>query len=139
MMKVISAIAGMQIKFFETGDFKELIPMILQDIAAATACDVSTISRITSNKYVQTPHGIFPLKNLFMRNINPDAELNSQNTAIGIQNEIKKIVAEEIKNSPLSDSEITKRLLERGISIARRTVVKYREAIGIPNSTLRKL
>ena len=138
MMKVISCIASVQKDFFKTGDMKDLKPMILHNIADATGYDVSTVSRITSNKHVQTPHGIYPLKNLFMRNINPDVELNSQNTAIGIQDEIKKLIADEDKKNPLSDSEIVKLLQDSGITIARRTVVKYREAIGIQNSTMRK-
>lgn len=112
--------------------------MILMDIAGKTGYDVSTVSRITSNKYVQTSHGIFPLKNLFMRNINPDGEQNSQNTAMVIQKEIKNIINAENKNAPLSDSDVVKCLQEKGMTIARRTVVKYREAIGIPNSVLRK-
>lgn len=137
MMKIISVIAAMQPEFFKTGDMKDLKPMILQDVSFATGFDVSTISRVTSNKYVQTPNGIFALKNLFMRNINPD-ELNSRNTAVGIQDEIKKIVEAEDKNTPLSDNDVARKLHEKGITIARRTVVKYREAIGIPNSVLRK-
>jgi RNA polymerase sigma-54 factor len=116
----------------------DLKPMILMDIAAKTGYDVSTVSRITSNKYVQTSQGIFALKNLFMRNINPDIEHNSQNTAVGIQNEIKNIIDSENKKNPLSDNDVVKCLQERGINIARRTVVKYREAMGMPNSVLRK-
>lgn len=138
MLKVITAIVSMQQIFFKTGDIKNLRPMILQDISVATGYEVSTISRITSNKYVQTPHGIFALKNLFMRNINHDAELNSQHTAVGIQDTIKQIILAEDKNSPLSDNEIARKLEEKGMTIARRTVVKYREALGIPNSGLRK-
>ncbi len=138
MMKVMSVIVAMQPIFFRTGDMKDLKPMILLNVASASGYDVSTVSRITSNKYVQTPHGIFTLKNLFMRNINPDAELNSQNTVIGIQDEIKKIIETENKYTPYSDSEVAKILRERDITIARRTVVKYRVALGIPNSTMRK-
>ncbi|MEO5570431.1 MAG: RNA polymerase factor sigma-54 [Bacteroidia bacterium] len=138
MMKVMSVIAAMQTTFFRTGDMMDLKPMILMDIAGKTGYDVSTVSRITSNKYVQTSHGIFPLKNLFMRNINPDGEQNSQNTAMVIQKEIKNIINAENKNAPLSDSDVVKCLQEKGMTIARRTVVKYREAIGIPNSVLRK-
>lgn len=138
MMKVMSVIAAMQPAFFKTGDTMDLKPMILMDIAGKAGYDVSTVSRITSNKYVQTSHGIFPLKNLFMRNINPDVAQNSQNTAVGIQKEIKNIIDAENKNAPLSDSDVAKCLQKKGMSIARRTVVKYREALGIPNSVLRK-
>ena len=134
----MSAIAAMQPGFFISGDRNDLKPMVLQDIANTTGFDISTVSRITSNKYVQTPHGVFALKNLFMRNINPDVELNSQNTALGIQDEIKIMIDAENKNKPLSDNEVAKRLQEKGINIARRTVVKYRETLGIANSSLRK-
>lgn len=138
MMKIITAIATRQPQFFKTGEKKDLRPMILQDISMATGFDVSTISRVTSNKYVQTPHGIYSLKTLFMRNINPMLDSSSQNTAIGIQEEIKRLIESEDKNNPLSDSEIAKLLSSKGITIARRTVVKYREALGIQNSVIRK-
>lgn len=138
MMKIISVIATMQPKFFRTGDTKNLKPMILQDVSFATGYDISTVSRITSNKYVQTPHGIFSLKNLFMRNINPDSEHHSQHTAVSIQDEIKMLIDAEDKMNPLSDNEVALRLQQAGISLARRTVVKYREALGILNSSLRK-
>ena len=138
MMKIITVIAAMQQAFFKSGDRKDLKPMILQDVANATGYEVSTVSRITSNKYVQTPHGVFALKILFMRNINHDVELNSQNTALGIQDEIQSIINAEDKNKPFSDSEIARHLQKKGINIARRTVVKYREALRISNSALRK-
>jgi len=138
MMKVMSVIVAMQPVFFRTGDMKDLKPMILQNVASASGYDVSTVSRITSNKYVQTPHGIYALKNLFMRNINPDLEINSQNTVIGIQDEMKKIIDAEDKSIPYSDNEVAKILREKDILIARRTVVKYRVALGIPNSAMRK-
>ena len=138
MMKIITAIAAMQTIFFKSGDMMDIKPMILMDVAGKTGYDVSTVSRITSNKYVQTPHGIFSLKNLFMRNINPDMEHNSQNTAVGIQKAIENIIDAEDKNNPLSDNDVVKCLQERGMIIARRTVVKYREALGIPNSVTRK-
>jgi RNA polymerase sigma-54 factor len=138
MIKIITVIASMQPTFFKTGDIKDLKPMILQDIATKTGYDISTISRVTSNKYVQTPHGIFILKKLFMRSINPDVEINSPKTSVVIQDEIKKIVDAEDKSNPLSDNSIVKKLAKMGITLARRTVVKYRETLDIPNSTLRK-
>jgi RNA polymerase sigma-54 factor len=138
MIKIITVIASMQPTFFKTGDIKDLKPMILQDIATKTGYDISTISRVTSNKYVQTPHGIFILKKLFMRSINPDVGINSPKTSVVIQDEIKKIVEAEDKSNPLSDNSIVKKLAKMGITLARRTVVKYRETLDIPNSTLRK-
>ncbi|MEO8151076.1 MAG: RNA polymerase factor sigma-54 [Bacteroidia bacterium] len=138
MLKVMSAIAFTQPGFFISGDRNDLKPMVLQDIAGITGFDLSTVSRITSNKYVQTPHGIFPLKNLFMRNINPGIAYNSQHTAVGIQQTIKQLIEEEDKNNPMSDSEVVEALQQKGITLARRTVVKYREVLSIKNSNLRK-
>ena len=73
-----------------------------------------------------------------MRNINPDVEFNSQNTAVAIQREIKNIIDTEDKKAPLSDSDVAKCLRQKGMTIARRTVVKYREALGVPSSVVRK-
>jgi RNA polymerase sigma-54 factor len=137
MMKIINVIVQMQPDFFKSGDIQELRPMILQDIANRTGYDISTISRITSNKHVQTPFGIFSLKNLFMRALISDSDA-SQTTAIQVQEIIQKIVKEENKVKPLSDTDIMNLLKEKDITIARRTVVKYRELLGIPNSAMRK-
>lgn len=137
MMKIISVIVQMQPDFFRSGDIQELKPMILQDISNRTGYDISTISRITSNKHVQTPFGIFSLKNLFMRALVSDSDA-SPSTAIQVQDLIQKIVRDENKTKPLSDTDIMNLLKERDVNIARRTVVKYRELLGIPNSTMRK-
>jgi RNA polymerase sigma-54 factor len=138
LKKIIYAIASRQQQFFITGDRKDLVPMILQDIAFATEYDISTVSRITSNKYVQTPHGIIALKSLFMRNIHADEIKDATNTASGVQSVIKALVDQEDKQNPLSDEAILKALKEKGLKIARRTVVKYREKLGILNSYMRK-
>jgi RNA polymerase sigma-54 factor len=137
MMKIINVIVQMQPDFFKSGDIQELRPMILQDIANRTGYDISTISRITSNKHVQTPFGIFSLKNLFMRALVSDSDA-SQTTAIQVQEIIQQIVNAENKQKPLSDTDIMNLLKERDVTIARRTVVKYRELLGIPNSAMRK-
>jgi RNA polymerase sigma-54 factor len=137
MMKIISVIVQMQPDFFKSGDIQELKPMILQDISNRTGYDISTISRITSNKHVQTPFGIFSLKNLFMRALISDSDA-SPSTAIQVQDLIQKIVKDENKAKPLSDTDIMNLLKEKDVNIARRTVVKYRELLGIPNSTMRK-
>lgn len=141
MMKVMTAIAQMQPDFFKSGDPRELRPMILQDIATKTGYDLSTVSRITSNKHVQTPFGIFSLKNLFMRAISSeknDTTYANSSTSLQVQELIQQIVREEDKLKPLSDSDIMMLLKEKEINIARRTVVKYRELSGIPNSEMRK-
>lgn len=138
MMSIMTVIAQMQPDFFRSGDTKDLKPMILQDIANKTGFDISTVSRITSNKYVQTPFGIFCLKNLFMRAIPSEGGDVSSSTSIQVQDLIQQIVKEENKAKPLSDTDIMQLLKQKDITIARRTVVKYRELAGIPNSTMRK-
>ena len=138
MMSIMTVIAQMQPDFFRSGDTKDLKPMILQDIANKTGFDISTVSRITSNKYVQTPFGIFCLKNLFMRAIPSEGGEVSSSTSIQVQDLIHQIVKEENKAKPLSDTDIMQLLKAKDITIARRTVVKYRELAGIPNSTMRK-
>jgi RNA polymerase sigma-54 factor len=137
MMKIITVIVQMQPDFFKSGDIQELRPMILQDISNRTGYDISTISRITSNKHVQTPFGIFSLKNLFMRALVSDSD-STPSTAIQVQDLIQKIVKDENKQKPLSDTDIMNLLKLKDVNIARRTVVKYRELLGIPNSTMRK-
>lgn len=138
MLSVMKVIVQMQPVFFKTGDIKELRPMILQDIANSTGFDISTISRITSNKHVQTPFGIFSLKNLFMRAIPSESGDSAPSTSIQVQELIQQIVKTEDKSKPLSDTDIMQLLKEKEITIARRTVVKYRELAGVPNSTMRK-
>ena len=138
MMKVMTAIAQMQPNFFRSGDARELKPMILQDIADRTGYDLSTISRITSNKHVQTPFGIFSLKTLFMRAVSSENSESVSSTSIQVQEIIQQIVKEEDKLKPLSDTDIMHLLKAKEISIARRTVVKYRELSGIPNSEMRR-
>lgn len=138
MINVMKVIVQMQPDFFKSGDIKELRPMILQDIAGNTGFDISTVSRITSNKHVQTPFGIFGLKNLFMRAIPSERVDSSPSTSIQVQELIQQIVKKENKAKPLSDTHIMQLLKKQEICIARRTVVKYRELAGVPNSTMRR-
>lgn len=138
MSKIITTIVGLQSDFFRSGDYKQLRPMILQDIANATGYDISSVSRITSNKHVQTAYGIFALKSLFMRGLNSEDSSESSLTAVKVQEFIQEIINAEDKNHPYSDTMIASLLKEKGAAIARRTVVKYRELMNIPNSTLRK-
>ncbi len=138
MISVMTVIVRMQPDFFKSGDIKELKPMILQDISIATGFDISTVSRITSNKHVQTPFGIFSLKNLFMRAIPSEGADSAPSTSIQVQELIQQIVKKEDKSKPLSDTNIMQLLKNKEITIARRTVVKYRELAGVPNSTMRR-
>ncbi len=127
------AIMQHQRDYFFSGDNKDLKPMILKTIAQEVGVDVSTISRVSNSKYVQTDFGIIPLKHLFSEAVNDD-EVSSK--------EIKQILGDlieaEDKRRPLSDDKICSLLNEKGYSIARRTVAKYREQLGVPVARLRK-
>ena len=138
MINVMHSIVKMQPEFFRSGDIKQLKPMILQDIADRTKFDISAVSRITSNKHVQTPFGIFSLKQLFMRAVSGENIGTRASTSVQVQEFIQKIVDDEDKSKPLSDTEIMDVLKKNKINVARRTIVKYRELSGIPNSASRK-
>jgi RNA polymerase sigma-54 factor len=101
----------------------------LQDIADEVNRNVSTVNRVTNGKYVQTSYGIFELKNFFSAGI--AQEDGSEVSNVKIKNSIKELINNENKSNPLSDSEISELLEKRGLKVARRTVNKYREAMGI--------
>lgn len=130
------AIMEMQRSYFLTGDETQLKPMILKDIAEKVGLDISTISRVANSKYVQTPYGTFLLKTFFSEGIT-----NNEGEEISTH-EIKKIlkdcIGSENKQKPLTDEEIMIILKEKGYPIARRTVAKYREQLGIPVARMRK-
>ena len=135
LWRVMSAILKLQHDFFATGDETLIRPMVLRDIAALTGYDLSVISRATQGKYVATSGGIYPLKFFFNERTKdtPDAA-----TTHGIIARIRSIIAEEDKSAPLSDEQITARLADAGLDIARRTVAKYRERLGFPVARLRR-
>ena len=132
----MKAIMDMQQEYFLTGDDTKLKPMILKDIAEKVNLDISTISRVANSKYVQTPYGTFLLKTFFSEGIT-----NEEGEEVSTR-EIKKIlqdcVDDENKAKPLTDEELMNILKEKGYPIARRTVAKYREQLGIPVARLRK-
>lgn len=135
IIKVTECIVEKQRDFFDKG-IEFLKPMILRDIAEAVEMHESTISRVTSNKYVHTPRGLFELKFFFNSAIRRD---NREDIASeSVKQAIKKIVAAEDPQSPHSDQKIVEILRDRDIRIARRTVAKYREMLGILSSTKRK-
>lgn len=134
LFNVMTAIASLQKDFFLTGDETQLRPMILKDVAALTGYDLSVISRATASKYVMAPSGIYPLKFFFNERPKADDDVTSHQ----IINAIKTIITEEDKRSPLPDETIAAMLSERGFNIARRTVAKYRERLGLPVARLRK-
>lgn len=111
--------------------------MILQDIATITGYDVSTISRVCNSKYVQTEFGVFPLRHFFSESLT-NAEGEEVSTR-EIKHILSELVANEDKSNPLNDDALVQALSEKGYSIARRTIAKYREQLGIPVARLRKL
>jgi len=135
ILRVMETIIEQQREFFERGkDF--LKPMILKDIADEIGMDISTISRVTNGKYVQTEHGVFELKYFFSERIHSDAGDDVSNKKI--KSIIKGIIDEEDSNKPLNDQKIAEMLKEKGFKVARRTVAKYREQMMIPVSRLRR-
>lgn len=135
LLKVSTEILHRQINFFEHGP-EAMKPMVLADIAEAIEMHESTISRATTQKYMHTPRGVFELKYFFSSHVNTAQGGECSSTAIRAL--IEKIVEAENPRKPLSDSRIAKLLEEQGIQVARRTIAKYREALGIPASTNRK-
>jgi RNA polymerase sigma-54 factor len=135
IVKVTQCIVEKQRDFFERG-IEHLKPMILRDVAEAVSMHESTISRVTTNKYVHTPRGIFELKYFFNSSIRRIAEEDIASESV--KQAIKKIIAEEEPRNPYSDEQIVKKLEEQKIVIARRTVAKYREMLGILSSAKRK-
>lgn len=134
LMNVMEAIARIQREFFITEDEGRLRPMVLKDIAAITGQDISVISRATAGKYVATQAGVYPLKFFFNERVGDSDDVSSREIMAAIQRQIQN----EDSRSPLSDDALTARLTAEGYDIARRTVAKYRERLGIPVARLRK-
>ncbi len=134
LYRIMSAIVGLQQEFFYTGDESRLRPMILKDVAAVSGDDISVISRVTSGKYVSTPWGVYPLKHFFNERHGEDDD-TSTHEIIAV---LREIIDGEDNKSPLSDEALTAQLKKRGYAIARRTVAKYRERLGIPVARLRR-
>ena len=136
LMKTMTAILKAQYEFFLDGEETSLKPMVLQDIADKTGYDVSTISRVSNSKYVQTRFGIYPLKYFFSESMT-----NAEGDEVSTR-EIKKILQElvdgENKQKPLTDEQLVAAMEEHGYPIARRTIAKYRDQLGIPVARLRK-
>lgn len=135
MLKVMSAIVDLQAEFFRKGE-GHLRPMILKDIAERIGMDISTISRVVNGKYVQTEFGVYELKYFFSEGLTTDSGEEVSNKEVRAI--IERIIAGEDKTKPLSDQHIADRLATQGFSIARRTVTKYREQLGVPVARMRK-
>ena len=134
LMTTMQAIIDLQRPFFLEGDESLLRPMILKDVAERTGLDISTISRVSNSKYVQTNYGIYSLKFFFN-----DGYVTEDGEEMSVR-EIRKILKECIDNKkkPYTDDELTDILKEKGYPIARRTVAKYRQQLNIPVARLRK-
>ena len=136
LLKTMTEIIRFQKEYFQDGDESKLRPMILKDIASRTDLDISTISRVSNSKYIQTNFGIFPLKYFFSEGMQKDSgeEVSTR--------EIKKILQEfidsEDKQKPMTDDKLVQVLKKKSYSIARRTIAKYREQLGIPVARMRK-
>ncbi|MGZ5245917.1 MAG: RNA polymerase factor sigma-54 [Flavitalea sp.] len=137
MLKVVKAIVKLQYEYFREGDIKQIKPMILKNVAEMVGVDISTVSRITCNKYVATPFGTLLLKDLFTEGI-----INQQGEVISnrvIQSAIEEVILTEDKSKPFTDQQLVTILSQKGFSIARRTVAKYRELLQIPVAQMRAL
>ena len=136
MMRTMQTILDYQQEYFKDGDKSKLRPMILKDIADRTGLDVSTISRVVNSKYVQTQFGIILLKSLFSEAM--QTESGEEVSSYEIKNILQECIDEEDKRHPLTDETLMDILNSKGYRIARRTVAKYREMLGIPVARLRK-
>ena len=137
MKRVGNAILKKQISFFEYG-IESLIPMTMKDIANDIEVHESTISRVVSNKLLYCPRGTFDLKFFFSQGLKSSSG-NADLSSSSVKNEIQKIINGETPGKPISDTKITTILCDRGITIARRTVAKYRENLGIPPASARRI
>lgn len=135
LLKVATCIVEKQRGFLDFGA-EAMKPLVLHDVAEVVGMHESTISRVTTQKFMHTPQGIFELKYFFSSHVSTDSGGECSSTAIRAI--IKKLVAAENPKKPLSDSKITTLLAEQGIKVARRTIAKYRESLGIPASNERK-
>jgi RNA polymerase sigma-54 factor len=135
MQKVAMCIVNRQIEFLEKGE-EAMKPMILRDVAEAVNMHESTISRVTSNKYMHTPRGVFELRYFFSSQLG--ATDGSEQSSTAIRAKIRRLIGQENPTKPLSDSKLVALLTEEGIKIARRTVAKYRESMKIAPSSERR-
>lgn len=134
LLAIMRAIMTLQPEFFRSFEPEDLRPMVIRDIEELTGLDKSVISRATSTKYMLTPDGIFSLKGLFGESASSTSDLSARE----VESLIQRLVDQEDKEHPLSDDELTDALNSKGMAVARRTVAKYRERLGIPVSRLRR-
>jgi RNA polymerase sigma-54 factor len=135
LMKVATAIVDHQRGFFEYGE-AAMKPLVLAEIAEIVGMHESTVSRVTTHKYMHTPNGVFELKFFFSSHVSTAGGGECSSTAVRTM--IKKMISEESTSKPLSDNIIAETLNKQGVNVARRTVAKYRESLNIPPSSERK-
>ena len=136
LLSTMQAIIDLQLPFFQEGDEALLRPMILKDVAERAHLDISTISRVSNSKYVQTNFGIYPLK--FFFNDGYTTENGEELSVREIKRILKECISGENKDKPYTDDELADILKEKGYPIARRTVAKYRQQLNIPVARLRR-
>ena len=136
LYSVMHAIVRYQDQFFRTGDLKTLRPMILKDIAGPTELDISTVSRVVNSKFVQTDFGTYSLREFFSEGMTN--EEGEEVSTTQVKKVLGEIIGAEDKRKPLNDSKLQRALKDAGYDIARRTVAKYREQLGLPVARLRK-
>ena len=132
----MDAILDIQQEYFLSGDETKLKPMILKDVAERVGLDISTISRVANSKYVQTPYGTFLVKTFFSESLS--TESGEEVSTREVKKILKDLIGDEDKRKPITDEKLATALKEKGYNIARRTVAKYREQLGIPVARLRK-
>ena len=134
--KTMQSIINFQYPFFASGDEAKLKPMILEDIAKDTGFDISTISRVVNSKYIETPYKIYPLKYFFSESLVNKAgeEISTRE----VKTILRQIVDSEDKHKPLTDEQLVSELSAKGYKVARRTIAKYRDQLGIPLARLRR-
>jgi RNA polymerase sigma-54 factor len=135
MVRVARTIVERQLAFLDSGE-ESMQPLILRDVAESVGMHESTISRVTTGKYMHTPRGVFEFRYFFSSQVPGDDGAGVSSTAIRAK--IRKLIAHEPASRPLSDQQIAELLSGDGIQVARRTVAKYREALGIPPSSERR-
>jgi RNA polymerase sigma-54 factor len=135
MLKVMHFIVDRQREFFEKG-VEQLRPLTLREVAEVVEMHESTVSRVTSQKYAQTPRGVYPLKFFFSSSLGTTTGEDASSRAVKAQ--IAKLVSDEDSARPLTDAAVVEQLKQRGVRIARRTVAKYREQLGILPARMRK-
>lgn len=135
LLTAMQAIVDFQREFFNTGDETKLKPMILKDIAERVKMDISTISRVSNSKYIQTPYGTFPVKYFFSESLTNDE--GEEVSTREVKKILQELIGNEDKKKPWTDENLMKELKQRGYNLARRTVAKYREQLDIPVARLR--